>query len=120
MWFDPPSQTISDDEILQNISSLNIDFPRFAILTPFPGTPLFYELDSQGRILTKDWSKYDMVHVVFQPKLMSPEELQNEWYRIGSEVYSPTNLVKRLFTNNKLHYYSWVWRFFSNIIERTR
>ena len=119
LGFDTDTKKVFD-ETLQNISSLDIDFPRFAILTPLPGTPLFYELDSQGRILTKDWSKYDMVHVVFQPKHMSPEELQNEWYRIGSEVYSPTALVRRLFTNNKLHYYSWAWRFFSNIVEITK
>lgn len=57
------------------IESIEIDVPGFNILTPYPGTPLFNKLDKQGRILTKDWSKYSVNNVVFQPKNMTPEEL---------------------------------------------
>ena len=32
-----------------------IDLPRFAIVTPFPGTPLHRRLDAEGRILTRNW-----------------------------------------------------------------
>ena len=39
--------------------SLDPDSLQFSILTPFPGTRLFEELDKQGRILTKDWRRYD-------------------------------------------------------------
>ena len=52
-----------------------IDLPRFAIVTPFPNTGLYKRLDSEGRILTKNWELYDAQHVVFQPKLMTPAEL---------------------------------------------
>ena len=52
------------------------------ILTPFPGTALFKKLESQNRILTHDWRKYDSSrHVVFQPKNMSPRALQM-WFGI--------------------------------------
>jgi radical SAM superfamily enzyme YgiQ (UPF0313 family) len=68
-----------------------IDLPRFAIATPFPGTPMHGRLDAEGRILTRDWSLYDGQHVVFQPKNMRPEELLRgtEWawkktYGLGS------------------------------------
>jgi radical SAM superfamily enzyme YgiQ (UPF0313 family) len=44
-----------------------IDLPRFAIVTPFPGTDLYRRLDAEGRILTRDWQRYDGQHVVFQP-----------------------------------------------------
>lgn len=44
-----------------------IDLPRFAILTPFPGTPLHARLEREGRILTRDWELYDGQHVVFPP-----------------------------------------------------
>ncbi len=50
------------------------------MLTPFPGTVLFKKLESQNRILTHDWRKYDLLHhVVFQPKNMSPRALQT-WF----------------------------------------
>jgi len=49
---------------------------QFSIITPFPGTSLFKDLDSQGRILTKDWSLYDgHYHCVFRPDNLSPEDL---------------------------------------------
>jgi hypothetical protein len=44
-----------------------IDLPRFAVVTPFPNTPLYRRLDAEGRILTRDWELYDAQHVVFQP-----------------------------------------------------
>ncbi|MGB8814397.1 MAG: radical SAM protein [Paracoccaceae bacterium] len=73
-----------------------IDLPRFAISTPFPGTPLYHRLNAAGRILTRDWELYDGQHVVFQPKGMSPAELLqgHEW--AWKQVYSRTAIVKRL------------------------
>lgn len=47
----------------------------FMPLTPFPGTPTFRQLERDGRIFTKDWELYDVQHVVFRPKRMSPLEL---------------------------------------------
>ena len=53
-----------------------IDLPRFAIVTPFPATGLYEQLQSEGRILTRNWELYDGQHVVFQPARMSADELQ--------------------------------------------
>lgn len=47
----------------------------FMPLTPFPGTPVFKQLEREGRIFTKDWELYDVQHVVFDPKQMSAMEL---------------------------------------------
>ena len=79
-----------------------IDLPRFAILTPFPGTPLHRRLEAQGRILTRDWSLYDGQHVVFQPARMSVEELLhgNSW--VWREVYRYRNIARRLLGSRKL------------------
>ncbi|UCC41119.1 MAG: radical SAM protein [Candidatus Aminicenantes bacterium] len=50
---------------------------QFSLLTPFPGTTLFEELDKQGRIITKDWSLYDgNFSCVFQPDNLSPSDLE--------------------------------------------
>ena len=45
-----------------------IDLPRFAVLTPFPGTPLYRRMQAEGRILTNDWELYDGQHVVFMSR----------------------------------------------------
>lgn len=50
---------------------------QFSILTPFPGTRLFEELDKKGMILTKDWSKYDgHSSCVFEPEGLSVKDLE--------------------------------------------
>lgn len=50
---------------------------QFSILTPFPGTPLFEELDKEGRILTRDWFLYDGNYTcVFRPDHLSPQDLK--------------------------------------------
>lgn len=73
-----------------------IDLPRFAIVTPFPGTGLYKQLESEGRILTKDWQLYDGQHVVFQPAQMSIEELQLGTEKAWKYAYSWPNIFRRL------------------------
>jgi radical SAM superfamily enzyme YgiQ (UPF0313 family) len=74
----------------------HIDLPRFAVYTPFPGTSAFKELHDQGRILTYDWSLYDVEHVVFRPKLMSPERLQEGLHWTWEQTYKMSSIAKRL------------------------
>jgi radical SAM superfamily enzyme YgiQ (UPF0313 family) len=74
-----------------------IDSATIGILVPYPNTPLFRRLDAEGRILTRDWSKYNgKKHVVFRPALMSPEELLmgTEW--AARQFYSVPSIVDRM------------------------
>jgi radical SAM superfamily enzyme YgiQ (UPF0313 family) len=73
-----------------------IDLPRFAIVTPFPGTALYKRLAGEGRILTRNWELYDGQHVVFQPARMSVQELQDGTERAWREAYSMRSIVRRL------------------------
>ena len=73
-----------------------IDLPRFSILTPFPGTPLYGNLKQQDRILSDDFELYDGQHVVFQPRNMTVEELAHGHERAWKDVYSWTSTAKRL------------------------
>ena len=74
-----------------------IDLPRFAIVTPFPGTPLHQRLAREGRILTRDWELYDGQHVVFQPARMTVTELQEGTERAWRHAYSVPSIVRRLY-----------------------
>lgn len=57
---------------------LDPDSVQFSILTPFPGTKIFEQLEKEGRILTNDWSKYDgHYNCVFKPDTLSPGEVLN-------------------------------------------
>ncbi|MDO8509296.1 MAG: radical SAM protein [Nanoarchaeota archaeon] len=94
----------------------NIDLPRYAIITPFPGTALFDRLDREGRILTKNWALYDAQHVVFQPKNLSPDEVREGQLWAWEQTYKSKSIMKRvigsrcspfisLFTNFAYKYY---------------
>src|SRR5262249_38585283 len=73
-----------------------IDLPRFAVVTPFPGTPLFRRLEAEGRILTRNWELYDGQHVVFQPARMEVEELQRGIEQAWRHAYSYASMARRL------------------------
>ena len=73
-----------------------IDLPRFAVLTPFPGTSLHQRLADEGRILTRDWELYDGQHVVFQPRHMTPQQLAAGHEQAWKEVYRYSAIARRL------------------------
>ena len=56
------------DEFLEFAERNRIEGAFLPILTPFPGTRIYQRLKQEGRLLTEDWSKYDMATVVFRPK----------------------------------------------------
>ncbi|MCK4416394.1 MAG: DUF4070 domain-containing protein, partial [Thermoplasmatales archaeon] len=72
-----------------------LDVIEINILTPYPGTPLFDRLEREGRLLNKDWSRYNQVDIVFKPKNMSEKELFEGTRRVAKEFYSWHNIIKR-------------------------
>lgn len=84
------------DETAEFALEAAIDLPRFSILTPFPGTPIFNRLSAQSRILTHNWELYDGQHVVFQPKNMSIRELEEGHQRAWKRVYEWRSITSRL------------------------
>ena len=78
------------------INSTDLAIPILSILTPLPGTRLFQRFDKEGRLLYNDWKRYDGRHVCFQPKLMSPEALQNGYNWAMQQVGSYESIFRRL------------------------
>jgi radical SAM superfamily enzyme YgiQ (UPF0313 family) len=70
------------DKVLEFIEENNIAYLLHSILTPYPNTPLYNELKDSGRLLTEDWELYDRQHAVFIPKKMTPEQLEEGYWRI--------------------------------------
>ena len=84
-------------ETLDFLEGAGVQNATFNILTPFPGTPLFHRLESEGRILTRDWRKYNSrADVVYQPAQMSPEELLAGYRYANARFYSPASIARRL------------------------
>jgi radical SAM superfamily enzyme YgiQ (UPF0313 family) len=79
----------SEDDVkrlVEFLMEIQLDLAEFTILTPFPETQAWRDLEREGRILTRDWEQYTADRVVFQPKQMSPEKLQ-ELYAWAWETF---------------------------------
>lgn len=65
----------------------SIETATFHILTPYPDTALHQRMQAVGRILHRDWDRYDTRHVVFQPARMTAETLVRGYRRAYRDFY---------------------------------
>ncbi|MGZ7118369.1 MAG: B12-binding domain-containing radical SAM protein [Methanobacterium sp.] len=62
-----PGETSEEmDQTIDFAIKLDPDYSQFSILTPFPGTPLYYELKEKGLLETEDWNKYTVLDSVIK------------------------------------------------------
>jgi len=77
------------------IEANRLECATFHILTPYPGTPLFAKMEAEGRLLHKDWDRYDTGHVVFQPQRMSVEQLVEGYAWCYRRLFSHASIWRR-------------------------
>ena len=77
------------------VEANRLECATFHILTPYPATPLFRQMEAEGRLLHRDWSLYDTAHAVFRPQHMSPEELEQGYAWIYQRLFSHTSIWRR-------------------------
>lgn len=94
--FDGDDETIFE-KTLAAATRLGLDGATVSVLTPFPGTPLFDQLNSEGRLLTRDWSYFNgKTAVAFRPALMSPEALWSGYMWFRREFFSRRCIMERM------------------------
>ncbi|HTU32941.1 MAG TPA: radical SAM protein [Candidatus Acidoferrum sp.] len=72
-----------------------LECSTFHILTPYPATPLFRQMEREGRLLHRDWTLYDTGHAVFRPKHMSPEQLEEGYAWLYRRLFSHASIWRR-------------------------
>ncbi|HTN47721.1 MAG TPA: radical SAM protein [Flavipsychrobacter sp.] len=82
--------------------SQGITTSTFHILTPYPGTRLFQQMEKEGRILHRDWDKYDTRQVVYKTKRLTPEELKQGYDWAYKSFYSWGNITKASLQHEEL------------------
>jgi len=70
-----------------------------SIYSPLPGTDLYAEMEQAGRIIERDWSKYDLAHVVCRPLHFTPEELERTYWQLYARLYAPGTIAARLLSD---------------------
>src|SRR5690606_21997670 len=77
---------------------MKLTMASFAILTPYPGTPLYKRLLAEGRLTDpKWWLRYDHDEgsPYYQPKNMSREQLKEGWVRAWTSFYTLSSMWRR-------------------------
>lgn len=76
-----------------------LEFAQFSRLTPLPGTAQWKQFETEDRLIERDWSKYNFQNVVYRPKQMNTDELNQAVRDAWFEFYSLRQTARRLFRN---------------------
>ncbi len=66
----------------------------FHILTPYPGTRLFRNMEAEGRILHRNWDLYDTRQAVYKTTGLNADELKSGYDWAYQSFYSWNNIFK--------------------------
>ncbi|QJE99214.1 B12-binding domain-containing radical SAM protein [Luteolibacter luteus] len=72
--------------------SQGIETATFHVMTPYPSTGLFQRIEQEGRLLHRDWDLYDTRHTVFRPARLTPDQLEEGYWRAYREFYTWRNI----------------------------
>jgi len=76
------------DETIDAVKKIGIDEAHYYILTPYPGTALYQELEKEGRLLPdKDRSSFGWSSATFRPKSMTAKELEEGIQYVYERTY---------------------------------
>ena len=96
--FDNDTSKVFNDTV-KFLKKNKVSTASFNILTPYPGTKTYNDLKKENRLITTNWKYYDHNTVVFQPKNMTPYELQMGKVNARKNFYTLLSVIKRLFGN---------------------
>lgn len=83
-------------ETIKFVKRCNVDSVQYMVLTPLPGTYLFKRLESENRLIHRDWRYYDGLHVVFWPEKFTPAGLQEYALEAFEKFYSLTSAANEI------------------------
>jgi radical SAM superfamily enzyme YgiQ (UPF0313 family) len=109
-------------ETVQFAKDQSLYIAAFNHLTPFPGTPLYFRLREQGRLLYDKWwldERYSYNRIPFQPRGMSPETLQQNCLASRRDFYSWQSIARRGFASvNRSNWFMWRNFYLINALHR--
>ena len=92
------NQTEDDiKRLLDFLLEIDLDLAEFTVLAPFPHTKAFDDLRRQHRIFDYDWNHYNAGQVVYYPKHMTPERLQELYHYAWDYFYRDESQEQKMF-----------------------
>lgn len=96
---DGDDATVFDRTVEWAVSN-GIETATFHIMTPYPGTGLYQQMQSENRLLHSRWDLYDTRHVVYRPTKLTADELEAGYWRAYREFYAWKNIFAGAWTNS--------------------
>ncbi len=72
----------------------SMETATFHIMTPYPSTALYTRMAAEGRMLHQDWDLYDTRHTVFQPKGLTPGQLEAGYWHAYERFYRWSSILR--------------------------
>jgi radical SAM superfamily enzyme YgiQ (UPF0313 family) len=92
------NQTEDDiKRLIDFLHEIDLDLAEFTVLTPFPHTKAWTDLRKQKRIFNYDWNDYNAGQVVYHPKHMTAERLQELYYYAWDSFYKEETQEEKMF-----------------------
>ncbi|MFX1277037.1 MAG: B12-binding domain-containing radical SAM protein [Promethearchaeota archaeon] len=90
---------------IQFIKTIDVDIVSYVILTPFPGSDTLKELETEGLVISKDWSKYTVFEPVIKTRQLSSKKLYELLYYSFRElkyINRPKSIIKKIIKTHGL------------------
>lgn len=90
---DEDDETVFDRTVEWAVEQ-GIETATFHILTPYPGTALYERMAQQKRLVHSNWNLYDTRHVVYKPANITPEALEEGYWKAYRDFYRWSSIFK--------------------------
>lgn len=87
------------EELVKFVSKNNVFMPIFQIITPYPGTTMYWEYKNKGWITDENWEKYNAMNLVIKSDKYEPVAFQHKFRTTYYKAYSWKNIINRVRTN---------------------
>ncbi len=87
------------DNLVKFVGKNSVFMPIFQIITPYPGTSMYWEYKKNGWITSEDWEKYNAMNLVIRSEKYDPVEFQHKFIKSYYKVYSWKKIANRVRRN---------------------
>jgi radical SAM superfamily enzyme YgiQ (UPF0313 family) len=110
--FDQDDPSVFDETAEFNVDA-DYDMCAYSVLTPYPGTLTWYQMEKEKRMVSYDWDKYDQGHIVYRPVNLTPEQLREGHMRAYEKFYSWPSMLRRFpWTSSRSRPQWWIHNLF--------
>jgi radical SAM superfamily enzyme YgiQ (UPF0313 family) len=107
--------TTSFQRTLDFLVDNKLSFLKLFTPCPYPGTKYYDDMAKAGRIMTREWNRYDYGSPLIRPTHMTPEQMMEGFNRVYNRFYSLPAIVRRMVPPPKGNYVEHFFYFVANL-----